>query len=161
MNTRELATDPKSTRRVVEAEVKLPKLDEIEWPKVDLEPARDLAERVLLTGIGVAVLVARGIVRSVNAARQAGLEAADSPGPITKALLSLVRREEDTAPGSEARVVVPVLPIDDYDELGVAEILERLPDLSADQLGVLREYEASRQARDELLAAIDRRLATN
>lgn len=161
MNTRELATNPKSSRRVMEAEVKLPKLDEIEWPKVDLEPARDLAEQVLLTGIGLAVLVARGVIRSVNAARQAGLEAAESPGPITKALLSLVRKAEDTARGSEARVIVPILPIDDYDELEVAAILERLPDLSADQLGVLREYEASRQARDELLEALDQHLATN
>lgn len=162
MDTRDLGAEGTlhaHPRRVVEYEFRLPKPEELRLPKVDLEPARRVAEQVLLTGIGVGVLVARGIVKAAQAANQAGAQAAEHPGPLTRALLSLVRpsHPEELRP-AEARPV-PLLPIDNYAELSVAAIVAQLGSLTAEQLQVLREYEASQQARPEVLAAIDARLS--
>ncbi len=144
--------------RVVEWEMQMPSLGKVKTPELDLEPARRAAERVLLVGIGAGVLVARGIVSAVNAAAQAGSEAAEHPGPVTRALLGLVRPRDKQAPTAEARIRVPVVPIEGYDGLTAEEALARLDALTADQLHTLREYEAATQARPAVLAAIDRRL---
>ncbi len=166
MKANELAMESpdesKTRRRVVEAEIKLPRLEELEMPKIDLEPVRALMEQVLLTGIGVGVLLVRGVTSAVKAANQAGVEASESPGPVIKALLGLVRREGEPGEAgcSEAIVKVPVLPIDNYDELSAEEITGHFSELSADQLGLLRHYEADHQARDEVLEEIDRLLET-
>jgi hypothetical protein len=163
MSTQELAMEAREERqargRVVELEVKLPKLEEIKLPKVNLEPARAIAEQVLLTGLGVGVLLVRGVVYAVKAANQAGAEAAKNPGPVVGTLLGLVRGKESAAATSgEIRMKVPVLPINNYDNLALADILGRLPQLSADQLRVVREYEQDHQARAEVLEAINRQL---
>jgi len=163
MSTQELAMEANegsgAQRRVVELELKLPKLEEIKLPKVNLGPARAVAEQVLLTGLGVGVLVARGVVYAVKAANQAGAEAAKNPSPVVKRLLGLVRGKESAkATPGEIRMKVPVLPIDNYDNLTAVEILERLAQLSADQLRVVQEYERDHQARAEVLEAVDHRL---
>ncbi len=162
MSTNELSMEQgqaaRRERRVVEAEIKLPRLDEIRLPKVDLEPLRSTTEQALLTGIGVGVLAARGIRAAVHAAHTAGIEAARDPGPVTKALLCLVRAPERTASEGPIRRQVPVLPIDNYDSLEAAEVQVRLPDLADEQLRTLRAYEESHRARPEILQAIDRRL---
>lgn len=150
------------TRRVVEAEIKLPKLEEIKLPKVDLEPVRSIAEDILITSIGVGVLVAQGLGAAVKAANAAGRRAAEHPGPVTRALLSLVGKPEAShSTGSQIRMQVPVLPIDDYQELSANEIIARLPQLTPQQLRVVREYEAEHQARAAVTEAIDRQLAAN
>jgi len=165
VNTSELASEfPKShqsSRRVVEAEFRLPKLDEIRLPQIDLEPVRAVVEDALLTGIGAGVLAARGLTGAVKAAHQAGADVAQRPGSFAKALLSLVRKPEEAAqPGpSETAARVPVLPIDNYDQLVVVDLIERLAHLSAEQLGLLRGYESDHQARVEVLEAIDQQLA--
>ena len=165
MSTPELATElpegGQSPRRVVEAEFRLPRLDEIQLPEIDLTPIRTVAEQVLLTGIGVGVLVVRGLSQAIKAAHQAGKEAAQQPGSAAETLLSLVRKPEEAQQGtaSETRTKVPVLPIDNYGQLTAADILERLPDLSAQELGLVRAYESDHEARGELLGAIDKRLA--
>ncbi len=146
-----------SPRRVVEAEIRMPRLSEIKVPEMDLEPVRHAAEQVLLTGIGVGVLLARSIASAVKAANEAGAEAARDPGPITKALLSMVSSGRGVA-DQQVRVQVPVLPIDDYQNLAVEQILERLPRLTAEQLHVVRQYEVGNKARAEIIAAIDRQL---
>ena len=152
----------KAQRRVVEAEIRLPHLGDLQLPKVDMEPVRATAEQILLTGIGVAVLVARGLTKAVNAAHQAGMDAAEKPGPVTRALLGLVRKQQTPATEStELRVKVPVLPIDDYAGLTPIDVLERLPELSPEQLRVLREYEVDHMKRTTVLKAIDRQLATD
>ena len=162
MSTQELAMEAHEERqtrgRVVELEIKLPKLEEIKLPKVNLEPARTVAELVLLTGLGVGVLVARGVVYAVKAANRAGMEAAQHPGPVLGALLGFVRGKELTAKPQAEIKRVPVLPIDNYDDLPLGDVLERLRQLSAEQLRVVREYEQAHQARAEVLEAIDRQL---
>ncbi|NLG48794.1 MAG: hypothetical protein GX552_01625 [Chloroflexi bacterium] len=165
MNTEEMAMEqpngPKSERRVVEAEIRLPKLEELELPKIDMEPVKAVAEQVLLTGLGVSILIGRGLVKAAKAAYRAGSEAAEHPGPLTQALLGLVRREPDKAHPSattEIKVRVPILPVDNYDQLTTDELFVRLASLSDDQLQVLREYELTHQARPQVLEAIDRYL---
>ncbi|MBC7238160.1 MAG: hypothetical protein H5T69_20135 [Chloroflexi bacterium] len=151
--------EPKATeKRVVEAEFKLPSLEELSLPKIDLESVRVVAEDVLLTGIGAAVLLARGVTSALRAANQAGIEAAKNPGPVTGALLSLVRKPGKRPAAEGVRVQVPVLPIDNYDQLSAKEILSRLPELSEEQLRVLREYELANARRTTVLKAIDRQL---
>ncbi len=145
-------------KRVVEAEIRLPTWEDLDMPKVDLEPARHVAEDILLTGLGAIVLVGRGVSNAVRAANRAGAEAAEHPGPLTDALLKLVRKPGASSTGEGIRVQVPVLPIDDYDERGPEEILAHLPELSEDQLRVLREYEMGHARRTTILKAIDRQL---
>ncbi len=165
MNTDEMAMEqpsgPKPERRVVEAEIRLPKLEELELPKIDMEPIKAVAEQVLLTGLGVSILVGRGLVSAAKAAYRAGSEAAEHPGPLTQALLGLVRGEPGKArpaAGTEVKVRVPILPVDNYDQLSADELFAQLATLSDDQLRVLREYELTHQARLQVLEAIDRYL---
>lgn len=165
MSSREFAIEhpeePHRQRRVVEFEVRLPRREELHLPTVDMEPVRAAAEQVLLTGIGVGVLVIRSLTQAIKAANQAGIEAAKEPGPIMGALLRAVRKQE-SAPSSttEIRVKVPVLPIENYDELLATDILQHLPGLSPEELRVVREYEIDHKKRTTVLKAIDRRLAT-
>ncbi len=162
MSTDELAMDQGNVapreRRIVEAEIKMPRLEDIKMPKVDMEPVRSTAEQVLLTGIGLGVLAARGIKAAVHAAHTAGQEAARDPGPVTKALLDLVQRPERAEQAGPIRRQVPVLPIDNYDALDADEVRVRLPDLANEQLRIVRAYEENHRARSEVLEAIDRRL---
>lgn len=160
MTTQELSGHQGSAgpaKRVTEFEMRLPKLDQIRLPRVNWEPVRYATEQVLLTGLGAGVLVARGVAAAVRAANQAGMLAARDPGPVTKAILSIVRKPQaqGSRPGSEIRVRVPVLPIENYDDRSVPEIIQRLATLSAEQLRVVLEYERGHQARPTLLSAVD------
>ena len=167
METKEMAMNspqrPGTPGRVVEAEISLPKLDELELPKIDLEPMRAMAEKVLITGIGVSVLVARAVKSALETASQVGEETAQAPGPLTRSLLHMVGRklEDQGAPSSGIRVKVPVLPIDNYERATEQEIVEQLPDLTPDQLRVLGEYEAIHEARTTILDAIDDQLSAD
>jgi len=147
-------------RRVVETEIRLPKLEELGLPKVDLKPVRDVASEVLITGLGIGVLVVRGVAAVIRAAHDAGKKEVDNPGPVTKAVMNLVRHEGKPT-GQPVRMTVPMLPLDDYDELSVAEVLARLADLAEDQVRVLRAYEAEHQARPEVIEALDHRLGAS
>jgi hypothetical protein len=173
MSTQELAAEHPvqraGERRVVEVEVKLPKFEDlhlpkfedVKLPKIDLEPARAITEQVLLTGLGFGVLLVRGLVGVVKAANEAGVQAAQHPGPVTKAVLGLVRQGE--GPTSDAatdlKIKVPMLPIGNYDALATDQILAQLTNLTDEQLCVVREYELDHQARAEVLEAIAQRLS--
>ncbi len=56
-------------RRIVEAEFKLPRMEKVTLPRVDTAPLRAAAEETLLVSIGVGVLLARGIGKAIQAAR--------------------------------------------------------------------------------------------
>jgi len=157
MTTQEFAVNDEKPNRVVEVEIKLPSLGDVKWPEIDTEPLRGAAEQILLTTIGVGILIGRGIVNGVEAAHRAGQESAKDPGPISKALLSLVRSPK--APVSKPlRMSVPVLPISDYGNLDAETIEGRLDDLSTDQLQVLQAYEVEHEKRTMVLEAIASRL---
>ena len=163
MSTQELPFEPMeeqlTKRRVVEAEIKMPKLEDLKLPKVDLAPFRSAAEEVLLTGLGVGVLIVRGMVGVVKAAHTAGAEEIKNPGPLTKALMDLMHPISKTEAKNDLRVKVPVMPLDNYDTLAPEDVAVRLADLSAEQLHVVREYELTHQARPAVIEAIEQRLA--
>ena len=141
--------------RAVEVEIKPLNWQKVKFPKVDLEPARRLAEKALLTGIGVGVLLARGLSRAVQAANTAGESAAKNPGPVTQALLSLVRpTSQDATSKTPAIRKVPVLAIANYAALSDSEVIARLEGLSSEQLAVVRAYEEQHLNRPAVLAAI-------
>jgi hypothetical protein len=160
METNEATMESKQgPQRVVEAEFRLPRLEEIELPKVDWEPVRKATEQVLLTGIGIGMLVARGIGAAIKTAYQAGEEAAERPGTVAHTVAtSLRRRPKGGGPQRGIKRQVPVLPIDNYDSLSVEAIVGRLGTLSPDKLWVLREYELTHANRAEVLRAIDEHL---
>jgi hypothetical protein len=140
-------------RRVVEFELKRP---ELHLPKVNLEPARRVAEDVLLTGIGIVVLTGRAVVRAAKAANAAGAETAEHPGPVAKALLGLVRPKAEAPAESQA---FSLLPIADYDDLAAEDLLGRLPALSQSAIETLLGYEQEHQNRAAVVAALNARLA--
>jgi len=147
--------------RVIEWEFQLPRAPRVQAPSVDLEPARRAAERILVVGIGTAVLMRRRVSSAVQAAERAGEEAAAQPDTVAHTLVRLVRRQEATkAPRAAAqpRLRVPVVPIEGYDALSVEEVVTRLAGLSADELRTLREYEVAHEARAAVLDGIDARL---
>jgi hypothetical protein len=57
-----------------------------------------------------------------------------------------------------AQKVATGVPIEDYDNLNVGEIVEQLDNLSADELQKVRAYEEQNKNRDTLLEQIDRRI---
>ncbi|MFH1084143.1 MAG: hypothetical protein V1772_00065, partial [Chloroflexota bacterium] len=109
MSTSEFALESEpieAPRRVVEAEIKMPQFDKVRLPDVDLAPVRTAAEQVLITGLGVGILVARGVAAAVRAAHKAGAEAADEPGSFSQAVVGLVRGAPRGAPAATTRLAV-------------------------------------------------------
>jgi len=135
-------------RRIVEFEIKAP---ELHLPKVNLEPARRVAESAVLTGIGIVVLTGRAIAHGLRTANAAGVEAAKHPGPVTRTLLGLVR-SKPVQPSTAQAVVV--LPIADYDQLAEEDIIGRLPSLAPGEVRALLAYEREHQNRESIVAAM-------
>ncbi len=146
-------------KRVVEFELCLPRPEEIKLPKVDWEPWRKVAEEALITGLGVGVLVARGLKRAVEVAHEAGAQAAERPGTLPHTLVQWLRPHTPAPAAPSAKI--RILPIEDYDKLSVTEIIERLPQLDADQLRAVRAYEEEHAGRLAILKAIDGLLAAS
>jgi len=149
------------TERIVEAEIGPIDWSKVTFPKVDLKPLRQMTESTLLTGIGVGVLIARGVRQAVSAAYKAGSEEAERPGSMAETLVSLVRSSEASSEGRQesATVIrkVPMMPIADYASLTELEVIDRLGGLDKAQLGVVRSYEVAHANRPAILAAIDLR----
>jgi len=140
-------------RRVVEFELKRP---ELHLPKVNLEPTRRVAEDVLLTSIGIVVLTGRAVARAIKAANAAGAESAEHPGPITKALLGLVRPKAEVATCPQA---FDLLPIADYDRLSTDDVLAQLAALDQAEIETLLAYEQEHLKRAAVTDAMSARLA--
>ncbi len=141
-------------RRVVEASFRLPKAEEITFPKVDLEPVAEIGRELLLTTVGIGVLAAQGLAAAARAAYQAGLDEASKPDSW---LHSILKAATD-APAAQQEQGVPVLPIADYDRLDEQEVVARLDGLTRDELDLVRRYEAANLDRVIVLDAIARRL---
>ncbi|MHB1317456.1 MAG: hypothetical protein ACYCYF_02435 [Anaerolineae bacterium] len=143
-----------SAQRVVEFELHRPHREDIALPKVDIEPVRKVIEQVALTSIGLAIITARSIVRTIEAAHRAGAEAAQRPGPLTRTILDLIgHKDEGMAP--LVRHSIAVLPIADYPSLGSDEVVARLTNLSSEQLEAVRAYELEHERRTVILKALD------
>jgi hypothetical protein len=141
--------------RVVEFELRRPHREDIKLPKVDMEPVRKTLEDVVLTGIGLSIITARAIARTLQEAQRAGTEAAERPGPITRGVLDLLGHKERTETQQPEQSSIPVLPIADYASLESEQVIARLPGLGRAQLETLRSYEFEHGRRTEVLKAID------
>jgi hypothetical protein len=97
----------------------------------------------------------RGLQATQQAARQ-GLRVAEEATEQTEEVL---RRTEEATREAELRTsVLGALETDNYDGLTVAEITEKLDDLSADELKKLREFEKRNKDRESLVERIDRKI---
>jgi len=103
-----------------------------------------IAETAFFMGCGAARIAWDGVARFINAAQDR------APLRLPFSLPAW------TPPG---KVKIPLLPIDDYNRMGAAEILKSLGTLSAPQLRVLKEFEENNKKRKTVLAAIDQRLS--
>jgi hypothetical protein len=63
-----------------------------------------------------------------------------------------------TVEGAEQAAEAVVFPIEDYDELNVEEVSERLEDLSVEELQLVRDYEERNKKRETLLEQMDRKI---
>jgi hypothetical protein len=63
-----------------------------------------------------------------------------------------------TVEGAEQAAEAVVFPIEDYDELNVEEVSERLEDLSMEELQLVRDYEERNKKRETLLEQMDRKI---
>jgi hypothetical protein len=97
----------------------------------------------------------RGLQATQQVARQ-GLRVAEEATEQTEEVL---RRTEEATREAELRtVVLGALRTEDYDGLTVAEITEKLDDLSVDELKKLREFEKRNKDRESLVERIDRKI---
>lgn len=145
-------------QRVVEFELRLPRREEITLPKMDWAPWRRAAEQALVTGLGVGILVARGVRYAVKAAYEAGSEAAAQPDSVTHTLVGWMHPQQAEAQPASGKI--RVLPLEDYERLTSDEVIARLPQLTAAQLETVRAYELEHERRTSVLKAIDELLTT-
>ncbi len=148
-------TEPAETRRVVEFELRMPNKEDLQVTRAKVEPLRRAAEDVVLTGIGLSVLASRALLKTIRNAHRAGEEAAEHPGPVTRALVGLVGRPDQPATGEPRPGNIPIVPIANYDSLDSDDIITQLPGLTREQLIVVRDYELAQEGRQRLLEAID------
>jgi hypothetical protein len=100
----------------------------------------------------------QGLQATQQVARQ-GLRVAEEATEQTEEVL---RQTEEATREVELRTsVIAALETDDYDGLTVAEITEKLDDLSADELKKLREFEKRNKDRESLVERIDRKIRAN
>jgi len=163
MTTQDFALDDELNKeqRVVEAEIRMPKLSEIKKPDIDLEPVKNVAEQALITTLGIGVLVARGLRKAVTAAYEAGQKAADDPDSLTHKVVEWMHQpptQPDADPSPTRRISIPVLPISNYDGLPIAELVTRIETLDATQARTLLAYEQAHDNRETIVAALQARI---
>ncbi|MHB8481538.1 MAG: hypothetical protein ACYDBV_02190 [Nitrospiria bacterium] len=69
------------------------------------------------------------------------------------------RMSEKISPGPD-KIKIPLLPIDNYNQLPASQIVRKLKDLSAGQLRLLRDFETGHKNQETVLKAIDTLLKT-
>jgi hypothetical protein len=103
-------------------------------------------------------VVEQGAEASQQVARQ-GLRVAEEATEQTEEVL---RQAEEATREAELRAsVLASLQTDNYETLTVAEITEKLDELSADELKKLREFEKRNKDRESLVERIDRKIRAN
>ena len=103
-------------------------------------------------------VVEQGVEASEQVGRQ-GLRVAEDVAERTEEVL---RKTEEATREVELRTsVLASLETDDYEALTVAEITEKLGDLSVEELKKLREFERRNKDRESLVERIDRKIRAN
>jgi hypothetical protein len=109
-------------------------------------------------------------VRVVQEATEQGLRATQEVGrqglrvaeEATERTEEVLRQTEEATREAELRTsVLGALETDNYEGLTVAEITEKLDDLSTDELKQLREFEKLNKDRESLVERIDRKIRAN
>jgi hypothetical protein len=109
-------------------------------------------------------------VRVVQEATEQGLRATQEVGrqglrvaeEATERTEEVLRQTEEATREAELRTsVLGALETDNYEGLTVAEITEKLDDLSTDELKQLREFEKRNKDRESLVERIDRKIRAN
>jgi hypothetical protein len=103
-------------------------------------------------------VVEQGAESTQQVARQ-GLRVAEEATERTEEALRQV--EEATREAELRASVLAALETDNYDSLTVAEITEKLDELSADELKKLREFEKRNKDRESLIERIDSKIRAN
>jgi hypothetical protein len=112
------------------------------------EQGLNTSQRVIEQGAGATEQVVRQ-----------GLRVAEEATERTEEVL---RKTEEATREVELRTgVLGALETDNYDTLTVAEITEKLDDLTADELKRLREFEKRTKDRESLVERIDRKIRAN
>ncbi len=103
-------------------------------------------------------VVEQGAETGEEVARQ-GLRVAEEATEQTQEVL---RQTEEATREAELRTsVLAALETDNYDGLTVAEVTEKLDDISVDELKRLREFEKRNKDRESLVEWIDRKIRAN
>jgi hypothetical protein len=103
-------------------------------------------------------VVEQGVEASEQVGRQ-GLRVAEDAAERTEEVL---RKTEEVTREVELRTsVLASLETDDYEALTVAEITEKLGDLSVEELEKLREFERRNKDRESLVERIERKIRAN
>ena len=103
-------------------------------------------------------VVEQGAETTEQIARQ-GLRVAEEATEQTEEVL---RKTEEATHEAELRAsILGALETDDYEGLTVAEVTEKLDELSADELKKLREFEKRTKDRESLVERIDRKIRAN
>ena len=117
-----------------------------------LRSAQKATERATEQGLQVTQQVTQQVARQ-------GLRVAEEATEQTEEVL---RHTEEATREVELRTsVLGALETDDYEGLTVAEITEKLDDLSTDELKKLREFEKRNKDRESLVERIDRKIRAN
>jgi hypothetical protein len=143
------------------------------------DPIRQEVERVLHVLVGTAFaipLATIGTVRRCVGRRLDGVRRrVAEPAAIVRSVFDLVGarnpipagRATVTSPPAETADATPVpaaphgadeLPIEEYQSLAASQVVARLPALTADELGRVRQYEAAHRGRRTVLGRIDQLL---
>ena len=117
-----------------------------------LRSAQKATERATEQGLQVTQQVTQQVARQ-------GLRVAEE---ATEQTAEVLRHTEEATREVELRTsVLGALETDDYEGLTVAEITEKLDDLSTDELKKLREFEKRNKDRESLVERIDRKIRAN
>lgn len=113
-------------------------------------------QRTTQQGLQATEQVARQGLRATEQVTRQGLRVAEEATEQTEEVL---RQTEEVTREAELRsAVFGALETTDYEGLTVAEITERLDDLSVEQLELLREYERRNKDRETLIDRIDSKI---
>jgi hypothetical protein len=112
-----------------------------------LRGAQLAAKIVFFIGCGAIVIAMEQLMKLFKAADVDGLPRASG------------ETEVPNAQGQPERIKVPMLPIDNYNQLDSNQTINRLAGLSDEQLRIVKAYETRHKNRGDVLEAIDQHLA--
>jgi hypothetical protein len=131
----------------------------------NLQQGAQATQQGMQAGVQVASQAGQQAMEAANQAGQQGAQAVSEAGQQGAEAAS--QSAQQSARGGEqvaqsgalaAQRVATGVPIQDYDNLNVSEIVEQLDNLSADELQATRAYEQQNKNRDGVLGQIDRRI---